>query len=246
MRKLVIRTTLLLLLAGLNAGQAAAQSSLSADASQANAGAEKSATDRSTAQRKGAAWYSRVFSAVAGGALGAGAGFFASQVFTGDWDEVPGHKRVDRQTWAAIGGSIGLAVGFSFPFPSRGRSTTPAVRLPGGRYAIMADELRATGINTAFEAVQNLRPEWLITRGSHIIGEQPDDQIEVYLDDLLLGGTARLKDVTTQNIHSMHFLDAAAATYRFGAGHSHGVILIVAADGRSGGPGVKPACCEDL
>jgi hypothetical protein len=178
--------------------------------------------------------------------LGAGVGFFASQVFTGDWDEEPGHKRVDRQTWAAVGGSIGLAVGFSFPVPGRGRPAPATVPLPGGRFAIVADELRATGINTAFEAVRTLRPEWLNERGSNIIGEQPEEQIQVYLDDVHLGGTARLRDVTTQSIHSMHFLDAASATYRFGAGHSHGVILIIAADGRSGRPGVKPACCEDL
>ena len=39
---------------------------------------------------RGASWHARLFSALGGAALGAGVGYFSSQVFRGDWDEEPG------------------------------------------------------------------------------------------------------------------------------------------------------------
>lgn len=178
-----------------------------------------------------AAWHSRVLSALGGAALGAGVGFFASQVFTGDWDEEPGHE-VDRPVWAAVGGSIGFALGFTIPL-GRGREPAPAPLrgLRGGRAAITAEEMRGRGVRNALDAVQLLRPEWLTDRGYHVIGEEADERIRVYLDDVRLGGIPSLRDVSIERIGSLHFLDAGAATARWGAGHSHGAILIIAAGG---------------
>jgi hypothetical protein len=179
-----------------------------------------------------AAWHSRLLSALGGAALGAGVGFFASQVFTGDWDEEPG-REVDRPVWAAVGGSIGFALGFTVPLPGRGRAPAPAPLrgLRGGRAAITADEMRGRGVRNALDAVQLLRPEWLSDRGYHVIGEEADERIRVYLDDVRLGGVPALRDVSIERIESLHFLDAGAATARWGAGHSHGAILIIAAGG---------------
>jgi hypothetical protein len=78
-----------------------------------------------------------------------------------------------------------------------------------------------------------LRPEWLIERGVNIIGAPLGEGRLVYLDEVKLGGVRFLKDVSAQTIRSMHFFDAAAATYRWGAGHNHGVILIIAEGGTS-------------
>src|SRR5690606_26372386 len=158
--------------------------------------------------------------------------FFASQVFTGDWDEEPG-KEVDRPVWAAVGGSIGFALGFTVPLPSRGREPTPAPLrgLRGGRFVITADEARGRGVTNALDAVQLLRPEWLSERGYHVIGEEADERIRVYLDDVRLGGVRSLRDISIERTQSIHFRDAGAATTRWGAGHSHGAILIIAAAG---------------
>jgi hypothetical protein len=179
-----------------------------------------------------AAWHSRLLSALGGAALGAGVGFFASQVFTGDWDEEPGHE-VDRPVWAAVGGSIGFALGFTVPLPGRGRKPAPAPLrgLRGGRSVIAAEDLRGRGVTNALDAVQLLRPEWLTDRGFHVIGEDADDRLQVYLDDVRLGGVRSLRDISVERIQSIHFLDAGAATARWGAGHSHGAILIIAAAG---------------
>lgn len=187
------------------------------------------------AVRQARPWYSRLLSAVGGAALGAGMGFFASQVFTGDWEERPGME-VDRPTWAAVGGSIGFAVGLSFPIGGRGVEPQPSLGpgIRGGRFTIRGEELEGTGVAHAYEAVRLLRPEWLIGRGPHVLGESPDETIDVYLDDVRLGGVRFLRDIPAQTIASIHFLDAAGATFRWGAGHSHGVILVIARGGKSG------------
>ena len=176
-------------------------------------------------------WHTRLFSGLGGAALGAGVGFFASQVFRGDWDEAPGRREVDRPAWAAVGGSIGLAVGISFPLGGRGAPPAATRGVRGGRYALTADEFRANGYHHALEAVRALRPEWLNARGIHIIGESADETITVYLDDVRMGGIESLRQLHVQMIRAMHLLDAGAATARWGAGHSHGVILVINDDG---------------
>jgi hypothetical protein len=181
-------------------------------------------------------WHGRILTALSGAALGAGVGFFASQVVRGDWDD--GAGGVDRPTWAAVGGSLGFAIGLSFPVAGQAQRPDVSRTLPRGRFVIGADELQRTGVKSAAEAVQLLRPEWLRERGTHILGEGPNETIQVYLDDVRLGGLRFLSDVAAATVRSIHFLDAAAATLRWGAGHSHGVILIIAEGGlpRTGGP----------
>lgn len=182
-----------------------------------------------TVVRRSSSVAGRVLTALGAGALGAGIGFFASQVIRGDWEDTGG---VDRPVWAAVGGSIGFAVGFSFPLAGQGARPDPSRDLPGGRFVIREEQIRGTGVKTAGEAVELLRPEWLRVRGTHVLGEDADDEtIQVYLDNVHLGGLRFLDDIPANTVRSIHFLDAAAATLRFGAGHSHGVIFIVAKGG---------------
>jgi hypothetical protein len=183
-------------------------------------------------QRRDAAWHSRLLTAIGGAALGAGVGFFTSQVVRGDWEEERGRNEVDRSAWAAVAGSIGFAVGFTFPLGGRPAEPGAVSGLPGGRKAIDAGEIEGRGLSNAYDAVQLLRPEWLNERGVHVIGEVPEETTEVYLDDVRLGGTSSLREVGVHIIRSMHYFDAAAATLRWGSGHSHGVILIIARGGR--------------
>lgn len=183
----------------------------------------------------GAPWHMRVLTAIGGAAVGAGVGFFTSQIFKGDWDEEPGRNEVHRSAWAAVGGSIGFAVGFSFPIAGHGRTPDPATRLPRGRFQIRAADFEGQGLDTADDIIRLVRPEWLIERGVNIIGEAPGQGLEVYLDDVRLGTVRTLRDVGADIVQSMHYFDPGAATFRFGAGHSHGVILIIARNGRSDG-----------
>ena len=54
-------------------------------------------------------WGVRLASGLAAAAIGAGLGFFASQLATGDWEEDGGQDKIHRSTWAAVGGTSGFA-----------------------------------------------------------------------------------------------------------------------------------------
>lgn len=233
MRLIALGSAVLLTLSALDIGAIAGQTS---DALRVQS--TQSSPRRVTADADflaGSSLHTRLLTALAGGAVGAGLGFFASQVFTSDWDTDTEHD-VDRRPWAAVGGSIGFAVGFSFPLSGRGGSAPPVRAAPrGGPPPITADEMDGTGVRTAYEAVELLRPDWLIPRGSHTFREVATQRIRAYLDDVELGGVEALREVNAHDIASIHFLDTAAATYRWGAGHSHGAILVLTEDGSSGG-----------
>jgi hypothetical protein len=165
----------------------------------------------------------RLLTAIGAAALGAGTGYFASQIVRGDWDDTGG---VHRPTWAAVGGSIGFALGFSFPLPGRARPAEATPRLERNRLTISSAELDDILVQTAFEAVNLLRPEWLNDRGRHIIGESADESVIVYQDGTRLGGLSWLHQIQADHVRSMRYIDAGEATGRFGAGNSHPVILV--------------------
>lgn len=171
----------------------------------------------------------RLLSALGGAAIGAGMGFFASQVVRGDWDDDRG-AGIDRSAWAAIGGSIGLAMGFSFPI-GPGRPARPETAAAPSRRILRADEWENTGVNNAWDAVRSYRPEWLNGRGVHIIGESADETIVVMLDQVRLGGVSTLREIAIQMVRTIEFVEPGAATTRWGAGFSHGVILVTAEGG---------------
>lgn len=174
----------------------------------------------------GATWRGRVLTALGGAALGVGLGYFASQVIRGDWDEDPS-RPMDRGTWMAIGGSLGFTVGFSFPIFGGGEPSRPARIADRGQSIILSDEIAGTGAATAYDAVRLLRPFWLVARGNSVMGREGEDMIVVYLDGSRLGGIEALRQVSARNVGSIEYLDSAAATLRWGAGHLHGAILIV-------------------
>jgi hypothetical protein len=181
-------------------------------------------------------WQHRVLTAVGSAALGAGIGYFASQLSRGDWDDGPGQPQVNRPAWAAVGGSIGLAVGYSFPV--FGRGTAPGVRSIPAHQIITAEEIEEVVAVDAYEAVDLLRPQWLVRRPGRVLGNSlPQTRtpvggtltegFPVYLDDFRLGGVDQLRGLGVHRIESIQFVPAAVATTRWGVGNSYGAIQVV-------------------
>jgi hypothetical protein len=79
---------------------------------------------------------------------------------------------------------------------------------------------------TATQIVRRLRPAWLQGRGqTRLRGPQPS--VVVYVNTQRVGGAEALERYTSWEIQELHYLDAVAATQRFGTGHGGGAILIV-------------------
>ena len=182
--------------------------------------------------------------ALAGAVLGAGIGYFTSHVVYNDWDKAndlsyASQRRTYSLSGAAVGALAGLIVGSSEPAP-----VGPAGLLPTGgrgeRDRISMQEISESGASNAYQLVQSLRPNWLVTRGTQRMTEQgvltgtaeapvarPGlPQIMAYLGQAQLGGAEQLQKIPAVEVESIEWLSAADATLRFGAGHTHGAILV--------------------
>lgn len=184
-------------------------------------------------------WGGRFLTGVGGALIGAGLGYFASQVVVGDWDD-PG---ANRTAWLAGGAGVGLVLGWKIgPQPGApGRGLTPT----GPRDLITADEIEASAARTAYEAVDLLRPEWFVLRGtaswretargsgggtgaaaSASISQEGITTIPVYVDGAPVGGTEELRQISAADVSTISRLTPAQATNVFGMGHAHGAIVV--------------------
>jgi hypothetical protein len=91
---------------------------------------------------------------------------------------------------------------------------------------ITRDELAKVNAQTAYDAVQKLRPTLLKNRGrTSILGANIQTPM-VYLDDQMLGTLERLRDIDAQTLDSIRYLSASEAQLKWGSGHPGGVLLL--------------------
>ncbi len=171
----------------------------------------------------------RIGTGLAATVLGAGVGYFFSEVALGDWDEASGNGSISRGTWAGVGGTAAFALGFSFPIGGRGGSpgAMPRAGFPSGRAVITAREIAGSGLSTAYDVVRSLRPEWLQRRQSHYAQTQDQATIPVYLGNQLLGGLDELSTIPAQSIKEMYRYDTSQATLLWGPGNAEGAIQVI-------------------
>ena len=172
-------------------------------------------------------WRNRLLTGLAGAALGAGAAFFASQVNQSDWEDIPGKHEANRGLWAALGGGVGFAVGFSFPITGHGPTRDPMMDAAGGRAVITYDEIQDLSVDNAWDIVRLLRPEWLNARPPDNLGATDFETTTVYIDDFRYGDTDSLRSIHVSTIESLRFVSTAQATARWGPGNVMGVIQII-------------------
>lgn len=87
------------------------------------------------------------------------------------------------------------------------------------------EQIVQAGPSTVWNLIQNQRPIWLRERGN--ISFMQENDVVVYVDGTSIGGRETLRDIYSTEVEYIEFYDARRATYRFGAGHVNGAILIV-------------------
>lgn len=92
------------------------------------------------------------------------------------------------------------------------------------------DEIVASGVTNLYDAIQQLRPQFLRNRGnSSLLGGA--DQIKVYLNGSELGGTATLRTLVPGNVERVEFVRGADTSVRFGLDNPAGVISVTTSAG---------------
>ena len=94
------------------------------------------------------------------------------------------------------------------------------------RNVITAAEVESINVSTAYEAVQQLRPHFLQTRGQASIQDPSAGEPIVYVNGVRYGGTDALNGIRAMDVAEFRFLSASDATTRYGTGHVGGVIEV--------------------
>jgi hypothetical protein len=105
------------------------------------------------------------------------------------------------------------------------------------RSIITREQFLETHTSNAYDAVQALHSNWLITKGvDSFQTRDPADadrphtagpsQVLVYLDNTMLGGVDKLKEIALTSISYIRYIDGRAATARWGLDHGNGVIYV--------------------
>ena len=94
-----------------------------------------------------------------------------------------------------------------------------------GRDVITAAEIVAARVTDAYQAVLELRPEFLRRRGASIpsYARKP---VVVYLDEMPWGTAESLRHIPLERVRLIRYISPMEADLRWGTGHSSGAILV--------------------
>lgn len=96
----------------------------------------------------------------------------------------------------------------------------------GPRNVLSHEEIATINVATAYDAVQQLRPEYLRTRGTISVQSPNPEYAVVYINGVRAGGLDALQRIRASDVQDMRYLSASEATTRYGTGHAGGVIEV--------------------
>lgn len=105
------------------------------------------------------------------------------------------------------------------------RPSAPSVFSGARRDVITAAEIVAARVTDAYQAVVQLRPEFLRRRGAAMPVFAPA-ALGVYLDELPHGGIESLRYIPLERVRLIRYVSPADADLRWGGSHPMGAILV--------------------
>ncbi len=94
------------------------------------------------------------------------------------------------------------------------------------RDVITAAEIVAARVTDAYQAVLQLRPEFLRRRGASAIPSFVSPTAVVYLDNLPYGPAESLRSIPLERVRTIRYLSPNEADFRWGGVHAAGAILV--------------------
>ncbi|MCK5651612.1 MAG: hypothetical protein KAJ42_09555 [Gemmatimonadetes bacterium] len=89
---------------------------------------------------------------------------------------------------------------------------------------LTAEELAASTTNTAWDAIRQLRPSWLRSRGTRSFGGEIYPRVIV--DSMTPEPMEYLHNLDCRSIQEIRYFDPREATTRFGTGFPSGAIVV--------------------
>jgi hypothetical protein len=107
-------------------------------------------------------------------------------------------------------------------------ATTPSTRplTTVRREVLTAGEIVAARVTDVYQAVAQLRPEFLNRRSIEPLppGRQP--AIAVYLNDMPIGGEEALRSIPLDEVRQIRYMTRTQAEFRWGRVHPRGAIVV--------------------
>lgn len=195
-------------------------------------------------QREGRSFAATVLHTVGGALVGGWVGFVGSQVTLSDWDkETNGSFSSQRRAWVAGGMVVGILGSRLIGGASAPGRPVMEVRRPGSsRNLLTREQIESSGASNVYDLVLSQRKEWVVPRGTNsfqetargsgsgmgadakLVSTPGQAAVVVYLDDSRLGEIERMRELMINDIMEIRFIEPQEAAYRYGSGHSHGVI----------------------
>lgn len=125
-----------------------------------------------------------------------------------------------RHAFAGLLGLSLLACAASTNRPTNTRHLGPS------RDVLTAAEIVAARVTDVYQAVSQLRPQFLRRRSSRASVLSANPAVTVYLDDLRYGGVETLSQIPLDRVRLIRYLSALSADVRYGGSHPAGAILV--------------------
>jgi hypothetical protein len=107
-----------------------------------------------------------------------------------------------------------------------GCASSTAASSGGSRYVITETELANVREQSAYEALQELRPTFLRSRDPQTPTHQNPTPIAVFINGGRTEGAEVLRTIRANTVKEMQFYEPTDANTRFGTGHNGGVIAV--------------------
>jgi outer membrane cobalamin receptor len=104
-------------------------------------------------------------------------------------------------------------------------TTSVAQRGPSSDVLTRA-EIESSRAANAYELLQQLRPQFLRSRGAFSVNDPRGGFPVVYINDMPHGDLNALRSILIEEIDEIRYISAADATTRWGTGHAGGVIQV--------------------
>lgn len=111
---------------------------------------------------------------------------------------------------------LGLAVGCA----SNAGGVTPRNRSD----TITVEQLRTLNQTNLYDAIAAIRPNWLRARSPNSF--MNPGSIQVYFDDVRIGGVEALRSLSSQGVAYIRWYDPISASARWGLDHEQGALVI--------------------